>query len=592
MKAQSPALYTYLTGIGNPGSGKTVLAASVIQDLKCNEAHTPICYYFFNSTQNIVANDSSTAYRALLSQILQYNIHDDRLSELFRFAMIFQSAGQRTASKKEVSELMELCVRSTGITRLVLDALDECDDFSELVTQLRRIASIQTIRLVFFSRPTMTALAREVPNVEILTIGLWNTGDINRYLRRALEEMKTDRLITTKLDPQKGAETLTRRADGMFLWARLMITYLKSPGLYPGERQKAISELDSPEGLDIMYERILHLIERGGKSMHRLAAGSFLWLLYGKRPMVPTELESALIPSDITPDDEESWKMQDFEDAVIRACGGFVEQSPQAVELVGKRFHPFRFIHASVKEYFAAQTIQTGLGSTIRNQILPPPLYTAEARLMTTCLNYLTYRVPAQPLSGVLGNDASSEKIWLAFPFSNYAMLNWTSHLEATSQEYDSIATGEEEILYSALEKFLAQPKVLMAWIEGCYTYGKSPQSSCLRNWASLDSSSPNSVLSKQVGKIQKIVYEFGQYLERLESDWGQDLRKSPASIWVEVTAFTPTPLLLKHAGISVQEMQSSPPFRSGICHVPINRLSQLTPDGFHLVLLSVYTSE
>jgi len=198
----------------------------------------------------------------------------------------------------------------------------------------------------------MTALAREVPNVETLTIGLWNTGDINRYLRRALEEMKTDRLITTKLDPQKGAETLTRRADGMFLWARLMITYLKSPGLYPGERQKAISELDSPEGLDIMYERILHLIERGGKSMHRLAAGSFLWLLYGKRPMVPTELESALIPSDITPDDEESWKMQDFEDAVIRACGGFVEQSPQAVELVGKRFHPFRFIHASVKEYF------------------------------------------------------------------------------------------------------------------------------------------------------------------------------------------------------------------------------------------------
>ena len=565
----------------------------MIQDLKDSEAHNPICYYFFNSTQNIVANDSSTAYRALLSQMLQYNIHDDRVNELFRFAMIFQSAGQRTASKKEVSELMELCVRSTGITRLVLDALDECDDCLELVTQLRRIASVQTIRLVFFSRHTMTTLAEEVPNVETLTIGLLNTYDINLYLCQALEQMKADHLIATKLDPQKVAETLTRRADGMFLWARLMITYLKSPGLYPGERQKAISELDSPEGLEIMYERILHLIERGGKPMHRIAGGSFLWLLYGKRPLVPTELENALIPSDIAPGDEESCKMQDFEDVVIRACGGFVEQSPQAVELFGKKFHPFRFIHASVKEYFAAQTIQTSLGSTIRNQILPPALYTAEARLMTICLDYLIYRVPAQPLSGALGNNASPEKIWLAFPFSNYAMLNWTSHLEATSQEHDGNATGEEEIIYSALEKFVAQPKVLMAWIEGCYTYGESPRSSCLRNWGNLGSSSPNSAVAfTEVYKIQKIVYEFGQYLKTLETDWGQDLRKNPASIWEEVTAFTPTPLLLKHAGISVQEMQSSSPLRSGICHEPINHLSQLTPDGSHLVLLSVYTSE
>ncbi|KAE9371862.1 hypothetical protein N431DRAFT_559267 [Stipitochalara longipes BDJ] len=520
---------------GNPGSGKTILAASVIQDLKHDEAHTPICYYFFNSTQNTVVNDSSTAYRALLSQILQYNIHDEWLNELFRFAMVFQSAGQHTASKKEVSELMELCARSTSKIRLVIDALDECDDIPQLLTQLRRVASVQTIQLALFSRPTVTALAKEVPNLDTLTIGC----------------------------------------------------------LYPGERQKAISELDSPEGLDVMYERILHLIERGGTAMHRLASGSFLWLLYGKRPMMPTELESALIPSDIAPDDEESWKMPDFEDTVIRAYGGFVEQSPQAVNLFGKTFHPFRFIHASVKEYFAAQKIQRASGSTIKNQILPPPLYTAEVQLVATCLNYLIYRIPAQPLSGVLGNDASSERVLWAFPSSNYAMLNWTLHLEAMSQKHDDNATGEEKLFYSALEKFLAQPKVLMAWIEGCYTYGKSPQSSCLRKWGNLDTSSPNSAIpSTQVSKIRKTAYEFGRYLETLESDWGQHLGKSPASIWEEVTAFTPTPLLLKHAGISVQKMQPGPPLRSGICHEPINRLSQLTPDGSHHVFLSVYTSE
>ncbi|KAH8589069.1 hypothetical protein B0O99DRAFT_692943 [Bisporella sp. PMI_857] len=578
---------------GNPGSGKTVLAASVIQELKQNEPHTPVCYYLFNSTQNTVANDSSTAYRALLSQILQYSIHDDRLNELFRFAMYFQSVGQRTASKREVGELIELCVRSIGKTYLVLDALDECDDLPELVAKLQKVAVVQTIRLAFFCRPTVTALAREIPNLETLTIGLSNNEDINLYLLRALEEMKAEGLMTTKLDPEETSKTLTRRADGMFLWARLMVTYLKSPALYPAERQKAISELDHPEGLDVMYERILHLIERGGKAMHRLASGSFLWLLYGERSMTPSELESALIPADIGPDEEESWKLPDFENTVIHACGGFVEQSHQTVELLGKKFHPFRFIHASVKEYFAAQTIQQGLDSTIENHIIPPRLNAGHAYLATVCLNYLTYRVPAQPLSGALGKDASLERIWLAFPFSNYAMLNWTSHLEAMIQSHNGDTIREEKPLYSALERFLAQPKVLMAWIEGCYIYGKIPRSSCLREWGVRYVSFSNSAVpSTQVGEIQKRASELGQYLDKLECDWGQHLQKSPAIIWEEVVAFTPSPLLLKHAGISIQELQPSSPLKSGICQEPINLISQLTHEGSHHIFLSVYTSK
>jgi hypothetical protein len=455
----------------------------VIQELKRDYSHIPVCYYFFNSTQQTVANDSTTAYRALLSQILQYNIHDDRLNDVFRFAMYFQSAGQRVATKQEVSELMELCVRTTIKARLVLDALDECDDLPDLVVKLRRIANIPNIQLALFCRPTLTALARDFPSLETLAIGYSNKEDINLYLHRALEEMKAEGLMTTKLDPIGVAKTLTRRADGMFLWARLMITYLKSPALYPAERQRAISDLDSPEGLDVMYERILHLIERGGKAMQRLAGGIFLWLLYGTRSVMPTELESALIPADVASDEEEEWKLPDFENTVIRACGGFVEQIPQAVKYFGKSSHPFRFIHASVKEYLSAKAIQHGINSTIDNQIVPPPRYAAQVQLATLCLNYLTYRVPAQPLSGVLGKDTPPEKVWLAFPFSNYAMLKWTSHLEAVIQNHDGNTIEEEKLLYLALERFLAQPKVLMAWIEGCYTYGNSPQYTYLQNW-------------------------------------------------------------------------------------------------------------
>lgn len=399
----------------------------MVQDLKQDEVKTPICYYFFNSTQKMAANDSATAYRALLSQIFQYNIDDERLNELFRFAMFFQATGQRIVSKKEVGELLEFCVSSIGKTRIVIDALDECDDIAELVSKLHRIGSLDTIQLALFSRPTITTLSRDVPSLETLTISWLNTKDINLYLFQALEEMKSEHLLSASLESKGVAETLTRRADGMFLWARLIVVYLKSPGLYPSERQKAISELDSPEGLDVMYERILHLIERGGKSLHRLASGSFLWILYGKRPMMPAELENALIPSDMVVDDKESWQLPDFEDTVILACGGFVEQSPQVITLSGGTFHPFRFIHASVREFIVSQAILRDPASAIRNQILPPPIDIAEAYLASTCLKYLMYRVPAQHLSGKIGTNASSEDIWAAYPFSNYAMLNWTS---------------------------------------------------------------------------------------------------------------------------------------------------------------------
>ncbi|KAG4438258.1 hypothetical protein IFR05_006240 [Cadophora sp. M221] len=581
---------------GNAGSGKTVLAASMVQDLK-DEVKMPICYYFFNSTQKIVANDSATAYRALLAQNLQDDIHEERLTELFRFAMFFQATGQLIASKKEVSELLELCVSSIGKTRIVIDALDECDDIAELVSKLHRVGSLDTIQLALFSRPTIT-LPKDVPSLEILTIGWLNTKDINLYLYRALEEMKSERLLSASLESKAVADTLTRRADGMFLWARLMVVYLKSPGLYPGERQTAISELDSPEGLDIMYERILHLIERGGKSLHRLASGSFLWILYGKRPMMPVELENALVPPDMVADDKESWQLPDFEDTVILACGGFVEQSPQVVTLSSGTFHPFRFIHASVKEFIVSQAILRDSASAIRNQILPPQLDIAEAYLATTCLKYLMYRVPAQPLSGKIGSSVSSEDIWTAFPFSNYAMLNWTSHLSSAGQKdaiQDSKSTEMDAhcILYSTLEMFFAQPKVLMAWIEGCYTYGEGPPSSYLRKWGTQDIfPTPDKASSNKGRDVQEITLEFGHYLERLENDWGQTLHKNPASIWEEVVAFTPSPLLLKHNGISVKGLRPSRPSKAGMCREPINFLSQITLDGTHQAFLSIYPSE
>lgn len=97
---------------------------------------------------------------------------------------------------------------------------------------------------------------------------------------------------------------------------------------------------------------------------------------------------------------------------------------------------------------------------------------------------------------------------------------------------------------------------------------------------------------STKVSKVQETAWVFGEYLEELENDWGQSLHKSPAIIWEEVVAFTPSPLLLKHNGISVKGLRPSPHSKAGLCREPINFLSQVTPDGTHQAFLSIYPSE
>ncbi|KKP06868.1 hypothetical protein THAR02_01065 [Trichoderma harzianum] len=569
---------------GNPGSGKSVLAASTIQELKGIGSSNPVCYFFFNSTQDIIPNTSSTAYRALLSQILQYRINDDQMRETLEFAMYFQSPGQKTASKKEINDLMELCLHSDDNIYLVLDGLDECEDSRELVEKLRRLTDQPTTRLALFCRPTLTWLSKQISSLQIISIDLSNNDDIQHYLRQSLKDMKSEGLLSKSLDYKDVAKTLTRRADGMFLWARLMVTYLNSPALYPAQRTQAISEMDNPEGLEVMYERILRLIEGSNKAMHRLAGQSFLWLSYGKRPLIPAELESGLVPFDANPNEEEAWKLPEFEDVIVRACGGLVELSPKSIEFLGNTFRPLRFIHASVKEYFA------NFESTSKSGIIPPPPLIAHARLATMCLKYLTYRVPSQPLSGKLGNNVVPKDLWSAFPFSNYAMVRWTSHLVLTLQGgHCEEAKPELQVLFSALKQFFTQPKVLMAYIEGCYTYGETPNANSLRLWAERSSSG---ISSKPEAEIRRTIVEFSHFLDKLESDWGRTLRNNPSSIWEEVTAFIPSPLLPKHGGISVRSLVPAPYKKAGLSKEPINRLTQVTSDGLYHVILGVYTSK
>jgi len=589
-----------LTNLGKPGSGKTVLAAAVTERLKADYPDD-VCYFFFNSLRH-QANDSSAAFRSVLAQILQKRQKDERLLELFSFAMYFGSDGQLTASHREIDELFDLCFQLPSIRRLflVLDGLDECenDDLnSKIIPKLRKLCSLTHVNLVLFGRETVKADLEDLEGLRHLHIGSLNFQDIRRLLHEGLSSLIQKRRLPRDLDLEGSACRLARRADGMFLWARLMISFLDCRALGVSERVTAISEVDSPEGLEEMYERIFTIIARGGTPVLQLASRVFLWLSNGIRGLSAKELEEAVVPDRSNNSVNLPSNMGAFSDTIIWSCGGFVEQTCYEGQSQALDDIRFRFIHASVKEYFNKISTQSVLQSNAFQGVkLIRHTVPANICLATQCLEYVTYKVPAQPLSATFGSKRCGPNLRLAFSLSNYAALHWPAHLLRTEEslpadEDAKLSKGEYSHLVSALQAFLTQPNVLTAWIETSYIFGKPPAFQNLLDWASKVSNGRSLwvELEPEVLDLAKRVELFALHLESIIGGWNSHLSEDPGCAWEEVIAYSDSEFVSKNPGISVNQLVSDVPMGAKLVSKHVSKMSQLVSGGVHDMVLSIY---
>ncbi|KAF9630468.1 hypothetical protein BFW01_g1030 [Lasiodiplodia theobromae] len=118
----------------NPGSGKSVLASSIIDELMA-EYHQEgriweLCYFFFTPD----CKESTTrisAYRSILAQILHRNRQDEDMINKFDFTMtdIF-SSGTPKAGLDELFGLVKLLFQQFQIL-LVLDGIDDPDELTD-----------------------------------------------------------------------------------------------------------------------------------------------------------------------------------------------------------------------------------------------------------------------------------------------------------------------------------------------------------------------------------------------------------------------------------------------------------------------------
>ncbi|KAK3378715.1 hypothetical protein B0T24DRAFT_138215 [Lasiosphaeria ovina] len=641
---------------GRPGCGKTVLSSMVINEMKTapplpmvgTQTRPEVVYYFFRF--DLPHNDSRAALSAVMAQLLQMNRSNRALLDACTFSMQYSSHGQGTATNGELEDLIAAYMRnSPSTTYIVLDAIDEADDPKDVVCALQNLSRARSCRMLLFSRYGVTQLQRAVREEMRFEVDKAAVKvDIQLYLQNEIDELLASGLLPGHADPAELVDHLTTGADGMFLWARLMIDYLASPVFDALQRLKTIRSVTFPEGLEPMYNRICDLIWRRHSGERDLASRVLVWLTYSLKRLDTARLRDVIMPAQdvkVPPSEAETRRAHDsFEESVLWACAGLVERlRDDPTPGVEKRPHQgFRFIHNSAREYFSAHGDQSdgpwsrlsrfthfsmpsydfkdhggrshadkpSIGD-IRRRLVPEPSV-AHIELVMVCLRYLLYYVPAQPFFGDTTRKADPLAFRQGFPFASYAAPFWIRHLEMGDflERRDDSGRPSLEPLAELLDSFLSKPLNLMSWIEAHYL-----SMQLLRTEAPyamlLDLCPQSCILSKlarrlgdtgqtwrklgggcKEGKgLETDLVEFERDMQKLQLDWGDTLLKSPEIIWDEATAFTPSRFLLQTRttqATSLAPASLESPYSSTI---PLCVISEADPDGKLVVVLSIWPS-
>jgi hypothetical protein len=218
----NPASFIWLHGI--PGCGKTILSSTILQNILQYCANDPgkvVAYFYFdfNDTQK---QSPELMIRSLVSQISQQCVKIPTTLET-----LFSSCdnGQRQPSLDGLLEVMHYMMQEFPETYIILDALDECTDRTELMAILERIAGLKLkgSHLLVTSRKE-----RDIEGPLETIVDTQNTiclqselvdKDIFRYVHQRLSDDKS--LSKWQKDPDVRYEietALIKGAHGMYAY--------------------------------------------------------------------------------------------------------------------------------------------------------------------------------------------------------------------------------------------------------------------------------------------------------------------------------------------------------------------------------------
>ncbi|KAG2120291.1 hypothetical protein BD769DRAFT_1777642 [Suillus cothurnatus] len=344
---------------GPPGHGKTILASTVIDEIQgTSQAEPQTLAYFYCNFRDDRTTNAAAVLRSLIVQLLQQSKDDwiTRISEkhepnternLDSLRNLWKQQHDVKSHPTDLGFLRKLLIEaSTLVCRpiLVIDALDECKDYPDLVGHFVNLAEDARLRLFVTGRSEqdIQEAFHDLPTLSLKDSAEQMKADIHAHIT---EQLKTQKRLSRL--PNELKETilgkLSGKAEGMFRWVQCQLDEIMACKSHI-DIKAALNNL--PAGLYETYDRIIQAIKQRGPSDDRIARSCLLWLAGTFTPLTLDQLNEAMMIevglSSLNPDLEVMDSMD-----IVAACGSLV--------IYNEKTGVVALSHYSVKEYLISR---------------------------------------------------------------------------------------------------------------------------------------------------------------------------------------------------------------------------------------------
>ncbi|KAI0802933.1 hypothetical protein GGR55DRAFT_663555 [Xylaria sp. FL0064] len=399
--SEQPMFY-WLTG--EPGSGKTVLAAHIARHLQSIGAD--VCFHFFHHGRKTHQAISGFLRQIAYQMVLLHASARQSLHKMQEAGVVFDKDDERTIWRKFfMNEIFTLHLQKPQYW--IVDGLDECVDVSKLFGLIAKFEPAFPIRFCFVTRKRPD-LERHFSRFEqrLFTYHIDTTQtleDIRVYIRDnatmlPVDEDESDLLI----------DRIVQKSRGIFLWAKLALEELEK--VYSDESVDDVLD-EMPEGMASIYGRILTMMATNTREI-KLTKAILVWVVCGVRSLSVLELQAAL-KLDLT------MNIRSMERSVEGLCGQLLR-----IDKTGT----VHVIHTTVQDFLLDRGLESPLAIQ-KDQ--------GHQRLALVCLQYLISEEMRPPRSRSLVQVQTG----MTSVFADYACTLFSEHVVKASAESDQILT-------------------------------------------------------------------------------------------------------------------------------------------------------
>ncbi|KAH7008752.1 hypothetical protein EDB80DRAFT_751365 [Ilyonectria destructans] len=407
---------------GKPGSGKSTLLRYVLgraMAIPNSREGALILSFFFHGRGSELQKMPLGLFRSLLHQLLR-QVPEALTGLVDTFKQRCETVGK--AGEKwqwhpgELLRLFESSLPKVLETRpvwLFVDALDECgkdnavklvEDFESMLHSLPS-SDLKQFRICFTCRhyPILG-----LDGVFEVCVEEENWKDISAFVQ---DKLSSFRKRTSSTIP----DLITNRADGVFLWAWLMVEQvldLEREGV--GLKKIEAVILSVPQELDALYHELI-------RNMASDSLKLVQWICFAMRPLSLNELRWAMLVDADCPHRSlyecQSAGDYPFDDDGMKRR---VQTLSRGLAEVTSDAKVVQFIHQSVKDFFVEKDL-SALDETAKPDFV---VGMAHHRLSRTCIRYLEMEE--------IGQSAirESDHLRSEFPFLHYATTSWIVHVK------------------------------------------------------------------------------------------------------------------------------------------------------------------